>query len=61
MARPEKPHMGNWALPFMNNTIGFSVTVLWINSLASMVLFLDFNFQINNTDKITPPDPELPT
>src|SRR5690606_31522277 len=27
MARPEKPHCGNWAVPFMNSTTGLEVTV----------------------------------
>ena len=26
MARPEKPHMGKLALPFMNNTMSLSLT-----------------------------------
>ena len=27
IARPENPHCGNWAVPFMNRTTGLSVTV----------------------------------
>ena len=37
MALPEKPHCGNWAVPFMNSTTGCSLTVWCTNSLASMV------------------------
>ena len=34
--RPEKPHCGNWAVPFMKSTTGCSSTVFWMNSLASI-------------------------
>src|SRR5690606_24176463 len=37
MARPEKPHCGNCAVPFMNNTTGFSVTV-WLRNSCTVVM-----------------------
>src|SRR5438874_12776979 len=39
MARPEKPHCGNWAVPFMNSTTGVLVTVSLIQVCTSLIWF----------------------
>src|SRR5574343_652258 len=37
-ARPEKPHIGNWAVPFMNSTTGLDLTRVsmrsWVEDMA---------------------------
>src|ERR1700752_2560078 len=38
MARPEKPHCGNWAVPFMNSTTGALLTVSRIQFCTSWVI-----------------------
>src|SRR5450830_493603 len=62
-ARPEKPHCGNWAVPFMNSTTGVFVTVSLIQVCTSLIAASDgeINKMASFYKKTTPSVSAWPT